>query len=172
MKLYANPHNSHVSGFYFETYDEFEENAKELKKEYEIPIEDLSIEIVDGSRAEIELIETLQVNPNNLESILDVIENVSDYYWPKLFFLLDNNITSSLKDAKNKMEDVNLYNGCLSEIATQIFNDYFEDLGNIPPEIRNYIDYEKFTNDLEREGSVLEFDFAGDTYTCVNVNDL
>lgn len=168
MKFYANPYNGDVNGFYFETYDEFEEGVKELEKEYGFPVEEFTIEVVDGNREEIELVQMIGVDQSNLGSVLDVIENVDENDWPRLFFLLDNNITLSLEDAKDKVDDVCLHQGTLHDAACELFDNCF----NIPPEIRNYIDYDKFAEEIESEGSMVEFEFGGDTYTCTNVNDL
>lgn len=168
MKFYANPYNGDVSGFYFETYDEFEEGVEELEKEYKLPIEEFSIEIVDGNRKEVELVQTIGVNQSNLGSVLDVIESMDENDWPKLFFLLDNNITFSLEDAKDKVDDVCLHRGNLYDAACQLFDDCYD----VPPEIRNYINYEKFAEEIEQDGAMLEFEFGGYTYTCTNVNDL
>ena len=168
MKLYANPYNGDVTGFYFETYDEFEEGVQELEKEYKLPVEEFSIEVVDGNRAEIELVQTIGVDQSNLAAVLDVIENVDENDWPKLFFLLDNNITISLEDAKNKVDDVCLSRGTLLDAAYDIFNDCF----CIPQAAQNYIDYEKYAEELEHDGDLVEFEFGGDTYTCTNVQAL
>lgn len=165
MQFYANPCNGNVNGFYFETYDEFEKGVKKLEKKC---IEEFSIEIIDGSCEEIQLVETLGLDQNTLESVLDVIENGDENDWPKLFFLLDNNITSSLEDAKDKVNDVSLHQGTLHAAACELFDDCY----TVPPEIRNYIDYDKFAEDIELEGGMVEFEFGGDTYTCTNVNDL
>jgi len=168
MKFYANPYNGDVTGFYFETYDEFEEGVEELEKEYKLPVEEFSIEIIDGNREEIELVQTIGVDQSNLGSVLDVIETMDENDWPKLFFLLDNNITLSLEDAKDKVDDVCLHRGNLYDAACQLFDDCYA----VPPEIRNYIDYDKFAEEIEHDGTMLEFEFGGDTYTCTNVNEL
>ncbi len=168
MKFYANPYNGDVTGFYFETYDEFEEGVEELEKEYKFPVEEFTIEIIDGNREEIELVQTIGVNQGNLQDVLDVIENMDESDWPKLFFLLDNNVSISLKDAINKVDDVYLHRGSLFDAAY----DYFNEVYCVPSSIRNYIDYEKFAEEFELDGAMVEFEFGGDTYTCVNVNDL
>jgi hypothetical protein len=168
MKFYANPYNGDVTGFYFETYDEFEEGVEELEKEYKFPVEEFSIEIIDGNREEIELLQTIGVDQGNLQDVLDVIENMDESDWPKLFFLLDNNVSISLKDAINKVDDVYLHRGSLFDAAYDYFNEMYE----VPSSIRNYIDYEKVAEEFDHDGAMVEFEFGGDTYTCVNVNDL
>lgn len=168
MKFYANPYNRNVCGFYFETFDEFEEGVEELKKECGFPIEEFTIEIIDGSRDEIELAQCIDIKQSNLESVLDVIENLNENDWPRLFFLLDYNITPSLEDAKDKLKDVCISRCNLQSAAEELFNDCYV----VPPEIRHYIDYEKFAFDLEQDGRMVEFEFAGNTYTCTNVNEL
>jgi hypothetical protein len=73
-----------------------------------------------------------------------------------------------LEDAKDKVDDVCIHQGYLYDAACELFNDCYA----VPPEIRNYIDYDKFAEEIESDGTMLEFEFGGDTYTCTNVNDL
>ncbi len=145
MKFYANPYNADVTGFYFETYDEFEEGVEELEKEYKFPVEEFSIEIIDGNREEIELVQTIGVNQGNLQDVLDVIENMDESDW-----------------------DVYLHRGTLFDAAYDMFNEIYD----VSSSIRNYIDYEKIAEEFEHDGAMVEFEFGGDTYTCINVNDL
>lgn len=162
MKFYAKPYNGDVSGFYFETYDEFEE------KKYNSSVEEFIIETIEGSCEELELINAIGVDQNNLKTTFDLIENVDESEWPKLFLLLDNNILLYPEDAKDKMDYVCLYRGNLHDAAKEFFRCMYD----VPNEIQNYIDFDKFAKDLKCEGMFLEFEFGGCTYTCTNVNDL
>jgi len=166
MQFYANPYNTDVNGFCFETYDEFEEGVEKLEKEYGFPVEEFSIDTVDGTREELLLVEAMDVDQGNLKRVLDVIENMDESYWPKLYFLLYNFTTLSLKDAVNKINDVCIHQETLHDAAEELFDDIFI----IPNEIRDYIDYEKFAQVIESEGSMVEFEFADNTYTCTNIN--
>jgi hypothetical protein len=169
MKFYANPYAFGVSGFYFETFAEYEEKAEALTDSSGIPVEEFEVEVIDGTPEEVELAGEMKIDQCNLEQCLEVLEGDAGQ-WPALFFLLNNHIVTSFDMALDKASDVCLYRGYLIDAATELFDEcYAHDL---PQEIINYIDYEAFARDRRLGGDMREFEFAGKTYTCTNANDI
>lgn len=168
MKFFANPYNTSVFGFYFETLDEYKERFSALRDSFGCPVEELEIDVIDGTPAEVALAGAMRIDQGNLEKCLDVLNSADESNWPALFYLLDNGVVSDLDDALEKVDDVCLYQGTLLDAASELFDDCYAH--EIPESIRCYIDYEAFARDCRIGGDMREFDFAGVTYTCTNAN--
>ena len=173
MKFFANPYNTSVSGFYFETFADYEEKAADLTDSFGFPVEEFEIEVIDGTQAEVQLATAMEVNQGNLEACLEVLDG-DESDWPALFYLLDNGVINDLAEALDKIDEVCLYDGPLLDAATELFDECY--LCEIPKEPRNsigrYIDYKAFARDCQIGGDMSEFEFAGKTYTCTNANDI
>lgn len=91
--------------------------------------------------------------------------------WPTLFFLLDNNIYSSLSDAKDNVGSF-IISQCTLKDAAQ--KDADEEIGCIPKKFRDFVNryfyYKQYAYDKEVSGEFVEFEFGGKTYTCTNSN--
>lgn len=172
MKFYANPYNTDATGFYFETYEEFTEKMEEAKDSFGNPVEEFMIDVIDGAREELQLVEAIGVSQGNIEEVIEFIDTSDDNEWPTVFFLLDNNICYDLDDAKRKSRDYSVSKWSLLDAATELFNGCY--LCLIPKDsrrfIEQYINYDSFANDCEVDGDMVEFEFGGKTYTCTNVN--
>lgn len=173
MKFYANPYNTDATGFYFETYEEFTEKMEEAKDSFGNQVEEFMIDVIDGSREELQLVEAIGISQGNIEEVIEFIDTSDENEWPTVFFLLDNNICDNLEDAKNNVNDYSVVKENLLDAATEIFDECYLCVG-IPEEHRNsiqqYINYESFANDCKVGGDLVEFEFGGETYTCTNAN--
>ena len=90
-------------------------------------------------------------------------EKVSLYY---LVGVAGNNLDQALL----KINEPSLYLGSLRDAATETFDECW--LPSVPDNIRFYIDYDKFARDCQYGGDFTEFDYAGTSYTCTNLNGL
>lgn len=172
MKFYANPYNTDATGFYFETYEEFTEKMEEAKDSFGNQVEEFMIDVIDGSREELQLVEAIGISQGNIEEVIEFIDTSDENEWPTVFFLLDNNICDNLEDAKSNASDYSIVESSLLDAAAELFDGCY--IGLIPKAsrqfIERYIDYDKFANDCEKNGDMVEFEFGGDTYTCTNAN--
>ena len=174
MKFYANPYNTDATGFYFETYSEYKENVKTAKDSFGNPVEEFEFQVIDGSKEECQLVEAIGIYQWNIEEVIDFIDGYgcNECDWPAVFFLLDNKICGNLEDAKNQARNYNVSKENLLDAATKIFDECY--LCLIPKAsrqfIEQYIDYDKFANDCEKNGDMVEFEFGLKTYTCTNAN--
>ena len=172
MKLYANPFNPDAPGFYFETFEEYQEKVAVLKDSFWNPVEEFEFHVIDGSRDECELVKAIGINQVNLEEVMEYIDTYDEDEWPTIFYLLDNGVCDDLDDAKRQASNYSVVQDSLLDAATELFDDCY--IGLIPKEsrqfIEQYIDYDRFANDCEAGGDMVEFEFGGKTYTCTNAN--
>ncbi len=172
MKFYANPYNTDATGFYFETFEEYQENVELVKSSFGNPVDEFEIQVIDGSKKECDLVKAIRINQVNLEEVMEYIDTSDENEWPTVFFLLNDNICYDLDDAKRKSRDYSVSKWGLLDAATELFDDCY--LCLIPKAsrqlIEQYIDYDKFANDCEKNGDMVEFEFGGETYTCTNAN--
>lgn len=167
MKFYSNPYNTSVDGFYFESFEEFEEKLSNLKDDFGTLVEEVEIEAIDGDREEMELFEVAEVNPATIEDFIEFIETSDEKSWPAVYYLLFYRRVSFDEAIRSSCEYV-ISESTLLDAASAMFDDCYG--YSIPEELRIYIDYEKFAADLERGGDMVEFEFGGKTYTCTNAN--
>lgn len=172
MKFYANPYNTEVQGFFFERFDEFEEKLSNTTDRFGWMVEEVEIDVIDGTKEELELVNAIGVNQGNLKEVIEYLDTSDENEWPALFFLLDHNIVQSFEDAKDKVEDVCITESRLIDAASELFDECY--LSEIPKQsrgfIERYIDYGAFARDCEIGGDMREFEFGGKTYTCTNPN--
>jgi len=170
MKFYANPYNIEAEGFYFETFEELESLSADWEDPLGRPVEEYTIELIDGDSGDAELFEALKINPNNIEAFIEFVDETleaTDQGKATLFFLADN-YSLSLKESLEKMDDVMLYPGDAKEAGEELFFETFE----VPEGLMNYIDIDAFVNDQKCGGDFVEFRFAGRDWTCTNANSV
>lgn len=166
MKQYliATPYDVSVQSFQFSSYVEFTEKSSAIANEFGGPIEEFFIEFGDGFDEE--LFDECQISSENLEQwfyidTLDASEKIA------LYFLI-NCAGSDLDSALQNLGDANIFEGDYLDAATDLFDEIY--LHEIPNHLQNYIDYESFARDLKYGGDSIEFEYAGNTYTCTNAN--
>lgn len=170
MQFFANPYDTSATGFYFESFAEYEEKRDALRNSIGLPVEEFEIDVIDGTQEEVQLAAVMEINQGNLERCLEVLESSDDSEWPALFYLLDNRVVNDLDDALSKINDVCLYPGTLIDAATELFDECYAH--EIPESVRCYIDYESFARDCRIGGDMCEFKFGGNTFTCTNANGI
>ena len=172
MKFYANPYSVDATGFYFETYKEYQEKVELVKSSFGNPVDEFEIQVIDGSKEECDLVKAIRINQVNLEEVMEYIDASDEDEWPTMFFIMDNNICSNLEDAKHQARNYSVVQDSLLDAATELFDDCY--IGLIPKAsrqfIEQYIDYDRFANEQEAGGYMVEFEFGCKTYTCTNAN--
>lgn len=170
MKFYANPYNPDANGFYFETFEEFENQAENLIDSFGAPVEEFHLEFIDGEKYESELFEKAKINTANLEQFIEFMESVHPNEAAILSYLLSDLNMKFEEETIDMIDEVNLYEGTLLDAASEMFDELY--LHDVPEGLRNYIDYDSFANDEKCEGNMVEFTFAGKTYTVTNASEL
>lgn len=166
-EYFAQPYNPDAIGFYFSTYEEFQSKSESLVDHYNNPVEEFEIQFIDGEDGE--LFKACSINQSNIEGFITACEELQDYEKVSLFYLCSNN-GYFFEDGLRRMDEVCIQEGELKDIAEELFDELYS--GDIPENIRFYIDYEKFARDAEIGGDMTEFEFNNVTYTCTNSNCL
>ena len=163
--LHATPYNIDATGFYFTDVIDYETKASMHVDRYGNLVEEFEIQLIDGDDAE--LFEACVINQANLNIWFDEIEFLQVFEKASLYYLVGV-AGYNLDQALEKINDTCIYQGELLEAATELFDECY--LYNIPENIRDYIDYERFARDCELGGDMCEFEYASITYTCTNSN--
>ena len=89
-------------------------------------------------------------SPYKLNEFVEQLDELDDCDQQKVFYLIDH-IGCDREEALEKHEDVTFYAGqTLEDVAEELIEDGC--FGEIPENIRNYIDYEKLARDLGIDG--------------------
>jgi antirestriction protein len=160
MELFAQPYDTSAYGFSFKSFEEFEE-----KYEKNLPVEEYEIDLIDGTDEEITLFKVASITQANLKEWFDAIDTLNTNEMPAVYFLLENGSVSSFEEAVQKAGELRFSEGDIKAYVEQ----YIDDLGG-PAELgketlEQYFDYESFARDMDYNGEVSEFTFAGTTYT-------
>ena len=157
--FYAQPCAFDAKGFYFSTFEEYQENYNAglpMVEEYEL-------QAIDCEHAA--LFDAI-INQSNIEQWFDEINLLSDYDKLKLFYLYKmGGYAGSLDAALSKIDDCMIFEGTERDYCIELFDEL--DMPNIPEQYHNYIDYNAVIADY-RQG-IAEFDYNGTTY-CAECN--
>lgn len=159
--LHATPYNLDATGFYFESFEEYQEQANNSQ------VEEFEIQFIDGDDAA--LFEACGIDQTNLNIWFDEIEPLSDSDKINLYYLVGC-AGYTLSQGLDKLEDPRITEASLKDAATELFDECY--LHTVPENIRYYIDYDSFARDCELGGDMTEFEYAGNTYTCTNASGI
>lgn len=164
-QYFANPFNTGVCGFYFTDYADYLEQADNLKDSFGMPVEEFSLEFIDGDNAE--LFNLLEVNQATLELWFDSMEALNGEDLVRALYLAEY-LNTSMSDILDQLDDVMLFEGDSKSYAEQ----YIEDTGlldEMPENLRYYFDTEAFARDMLLSGDINEVEIQGTTYIVTGV---
>lgn len=152
-RLYANPYDISAAGFPFDSFEEFEEKAKNLRNDHGWPVEEFEIEYIDGDNPK--LFEAAGINQAKLAVWFEELDHIDDDSDEGLAirYLLEN-VGLSLKDTLNQYPEVQIYRGSIEDYAA----DLVEECYDLPEFAIRYFDYAAFARDLVLGGDVAEIE--------------
>ncbi|WP_417681660.1 antirestriction protein ArdA [Roseibium sp.] len=164
--LFAQPYDISASGFYFETFEDYQDKAIKAVNRYGEPVEEFEIQFIDGEEIDSELAKAFGVNQANLESFFEAIEDLDKQDKQKLIIAVGDcgyDLESVLSDPDGADVDI-FYVSSMRELAEQFVEEGI--FGPIPEPLQFYIDYDAIARDLEMDFS--EIVIAGETcvYRC------
>lgn len=164
---FAQPYNTDARGFYFDSLDSYVSQSESLTDGFGSPVEEFEIQFIDGD--DCELFSACGIDQSNLNLWFETIVDLADHEKTALYYL--RSVSGyNLENAFDKLEDVNLSEGNLKDVAETLFDEFY--LNDVPESVRAYIDYEKYARDCEMGGDLYEFDFEGTTWTCTNASNI
>lgn len=165
--LHATPYNRDAAGFYFESAMDYEAKSTTHVDRYGNLVEEFEIQFIDGDDAQ--LFEVCGINQANLNTWFEDIEFLDDNEKVSLFFLVGC-VGYTLEQSLEMLDEPNICEASLRDAAEELFDECW--LYSVPESVRYYIDYDKFARDCEISSDMVEFEFAGKTYTCTNASAL
>lgn len=165
-ELFAQPYDITAYGFYFETAEEYQEKADKLLNSSGWPVEEFEIQFIDGEMIDAKLFRALDVSQCNLEDFLEATENWD--YQDKIKVIIavgEAGYRFDFKKDDPDQFDIELYEmDTLSDLAEQFVEDGL--FGEIPENIRSYLDYDAIAYDLGMEYSTIRIDDTNYIYRC------
>jgi hypothetical protein len=165
--FFAQPYSLDAVGFYFETLEAYTVKSESLMDAFGNPVEEFEIQFIDGD--DCELFSACGIDQSNLNLWFEIIIDLADHEKAALYYLCSVS-SYNLENALDKLEEVNLSEGNLKDVAETLFDEFY--LDDVPVSVRAYIDYEKYAQDCEMGGDLCEFEFNGTTWTCTNASSI
>lgn len=155
--LYAQPYDISVAGFYFETAEEYRQNAPKCLNDLNTSVEEFEIQFIEGESIDADLFKAIGVNQCNFEDYLKACDEWSEHEKYQVVIARENGYSFNFKENTPTEFDIEIYEmDSLKELA-----EYFVDeglFGEIPKQFQYYIDYEAIARDLGFDYSEITID--------------
>ncbi len=164
--LYAQPYDISATGFYFESFEEYNSKSISLMNEYGEPIEEFEIQFIDGDGIDCQLFEALSISQCNIKDYFEAVETWDEDQKIKVIIAIGevgykfDIVTDSPDDF-----DVSLYQlDSIRELAEQFVDEGL--YGEVPKSLQFYIDYDAMARDLAMDYSEITIDGTRYIYRC------
>lgn len=164
--FYAQPYDISATGFYFDTADQYQAKNRTIRNDYGQPVEEFEIQFIDGETIDAQLAEALGINQANICRVIELIDEWSDDQKIRAIVAVGECGYSFDADSFDPHGlDIVLYEiDCLRDLASQFVDEGL--FGDIPDNIRVYLDYEMIARDLSCDYSMISIDGANYAYRC------
>ena len=147
-QLYAQPYDISATGFYFDTEEEYTLKSASNRNQYGQPVEEYELQFIDGEDIDSCLFHALGVHQGNFAAYLEACDSWDDHQKKKVILAVGEcgyKFTLGTDDPDDF--DVDIYHvETLRGLAEQFVDEGL--FGDIPPSIRNYLDYDAIAHDL------------------------
>lgn len=148
--FYAQPYDITASGFYFETFEQYEERAAKALNDHGQPVEEFEIQYIDGDDLDAALAEAWSLNQASLSRFFEANEEWEDHEKIRFIIAKRQGIAFDPESDELDMLDVDIYGvDGLRELAEQFVEDGL--YGEVPEVLSGYIDYDAIARDLGME---------------------
>lgn len=162
--FYASPDGSAITGFIFTDLDSFQ--GEYDHRHCLFGTEEYKLRIIRGNQIDLELFAGLKIDQSNLNIWFNEIQHLTSAEKVGLWFLVHEcgyGLTTTLENTQNEMT---IFHGTKEEwVGAWIEKTGF--FHGIPEKFHADFDTAKLIYDCESEGSLREFNFAGETW-CTN----
>lgn len=160
--LYAQPYDISAHGFYFRSLEEFTDKSSSLLNRYGDPVEEFEIQFIDGDDLDCELFGALSIHQGTIGDYFSACEHFSDDQKVRVILATREcgyNFDYCADDPDGY--DIDIYElDSLRDLAEQFIEEGL--FGNIPENIRYYLDLDAIARDLAMDYS--ETTIAGKNY--------
>ena len=161
-QLFAQPYDISANGFFFETAEEYQGKAVNLRNAYGDVVEEFEIQFIDGDDIDVALFKAVGVYQSNFAAFLEACDDLNED--DKLRVIIaagEAGYSFDFSSDDPSDFDVDIYEvDSLRELAEQFVNDGL--FGDIPERIQCYLDYDAIARDLGMDYS--EITVAGKRY--------
>ena len=81
-QLHAQPYDLSATGFYFESYEEYQAKAAKTLNHFDQPIEEFELQFIDGEDIDCELAKAIGISQANVTDFLKLVKEWED--WQKI----------------------------------------------------------------------------------------
>ena len=160
--LFAQPYDISAYGFYFRNLEEYNEKSANLLNHYGDLVEEFEIQFIDGDDLDCELLKALSIHQGTIGDYLGACEYFSDDQKIRVILATREcgyNFDYSSDDPDGY--DIDIYElDSLRDLVEQFIEEGL--FGNIPENIRYYLDLDAIARDLAMDYS--ETTIAGKNY--------
>ena len=152
-QLYAQPYDISAQGFYFDTIEEYEQQAAKNRNDMGFPVEEYELQFIDGESIDAALFDALSVGQRNFDKFLDACDSWDGQQKQKVIIAVGEcGYSFDLNSGDPDDFDVDIYElDSLKELAEQFVDEGL--FGEIPVAIQNYLDYDAIARDLSMDYS-------------------
>ncbi len=166
LTLYANPYDIDANGFYFKSFDEYQQKVANNINRFGQHVEEYEIDYIDGDEEETDYAQVCRPEQANLKEWfenLDIYCGMDDHEQQAFIYLVDVVGYTPAKALEN-YESVNVFEGTKEDYAYELIEECY----GLPEFAKAYFDYDKFARDLEMGGDIFATD---DGYVITNCFD-
>ena len=153
LTLYAQPYDYDASGFYFDSFEDYETKYNKNCNVYGQPVEEYELQFIDGSAIDCDLFKAIDRTQNivcSLKAFFMVANTWEDCDKIPLIIAYEENITSepfNEEVTSDMFQDIDIYyDMSFEDLAWEfIENGLF---GEIPKHLENYLDIQLMARDL------------------------
>lgn len=153
ITLFAQPYDFNAQGFYFSSYDEYQEKAFLATNSFGDPVEEFELQFIDGEAIDADLAVAWAPNQATIVDFLVAVREW-DEDRKKHYILAVREYGYRHADAWRVPDSIEIdiyYVASLRELAEQFLDEGI--YGEIPDPLRYYIDFDAIARDLGMEFS-------------------
>lgn len=148
LQLHAQPYDISASGFYFQGLEEYQQKTSKNRNEYGDLVEEYEIQFIDGDDLDCDLFRALSIHQGNIGAYFKACEEWDNDQKIKVIIAVgDCSYDFDIENDDPDDFDIDLYElESLEDLAEQFIEEGL--FGEIPENIRFYLDVEAIARDL------------------------
>ncbi len=166
LTLFAQPYDITASGFYFKDFESYQKQASNLRNEFGQKVEEFEIQFIDGENIDCDFFKALSIHQGDIEAFFEACNNwTEDEKINVIIAVGECGYDFNLESDEPDQFDIELYEcDSLKELAEQFIEEGF--YGEIPENIRYYLDTDLMARDLGMDYTQIEIGGTNYIYCC------
>lgn len=160
---------AHEKNYFCADYEDFIKSKRLARKSLIRSPQHFEFELRCAEQKDYELFVALKIDEPKLKLWFEKVASMNDREMATVYYLVAE-CGLDLECALDKMDDINLFEGDMSDAVRELIDEVYSH--EIPDFLHGRLDYPALANDMQHEGSIWEFRFGGQTYTCTNADEI